>query len=41
MTDVAPADPFVCPEGHIHVFYNDVDACATVGPDGEPRRDRP
>ncbi|MFF2246268.1 hypothetical protein ACFVTM_19080 [Arthrobacter sp. NPDC058130] len=36
MTDVAPAAPFVCPEGHVHVFYNDVDTCATVGPDGEP-----
>ena len=36
MTDVTPADPFVCPDGHVHVFYNDVDACASVGPDGEP-----
>lgn len=36
MIDVAPADPFVCPDGHVHVFFNDVDACATVGPDGDP-----
>ncbi|PVZ52602.1 hypothetical protein [Arthrobacter sp. H-02-3] len=36
MTDVATPDPFVCPAGYVHVYFNDADACATASADGEP-----
>ncbi|WP_427133878.1 hypothetical protein [Pseudarthrobacter sp. S9] len=36
MADAVPEDPVLCPDGYMHVIYTDQDACATVGPDGEP-----